>query len=65
MFGKIPDDLGFHCFPTVPDFAEILGNCQTSILGRFSVSDAIFVCCRGGGGELGTVANELRGLIRS
>ena len=21
--GKIPDGLGFHCFPTVPDFADI------------------------------------------
>ena len=20
--GKFPDDLGFHCFPTYPDFAE-------------------------------------------
>ena len=21
--GKIPDDRGFHCFPTVPDFTDI------------------------------------------
>ena len=68
---KFPDDQGFHCFPTVPDFAEILGNRQMSIpdLRYSSVTDVIFICRveGGGGGGLGNwseaikrIGNELK-----
>ena len=45
MSGKFLDDRGFHCFPTIPDFAEMSGNCQTSVpdLRYSSVTDAIFM----------------------
>ena len=29
--GKIPDGLGFHCFPTVPDFADASNFRQRSV----------------------------------
>ena len=64
MSGKIPDDRGFHCFPTVPDFAEILGNCQTSVLDlRFSlVTDAFFFRMKWGTGvkQFRGFGNELK-----
>ena len=37
--GKIPDDRGFHCFPTVPDFAKMSGNLRYS-----SATNTILIC---------------------
>ena len=65
FFGKILDDRGFHCFPTIPDFAEISGNRQTSVPDlRYSpVTDT--GVGGGGGGEWGTGAKQFRGLVTS
>ena len=61
--GEIPDDRGFRCFPTVPDFAEISGNRQKSVrdLRYSSVTDAILFV----GGNWGTGAKQFRGLVTS
>ena len=48
---NIPDDWTFHCFPTVPDFAEKSENHCTS------TTDVIFIC------ERGTGAKQYRRLV--
>ena len=58
--GKIPNDRGFHCFLTVPDFAEIRGN-----LRYLSVIDANSIYQGGGGhGLLGGVGNWIEAIWR-